>query len=122
MHSGAIVSYAILRPPSPNAVSRLNSSDRLPVLMNLHGAGLEADSDQVRHSLDVLPDLGAWTLFPTGVTPWSADDWRESLVNALKILLTENRYMGIRGRRSCDNSYPSMGCCRWLGRSVCGYR
>ena len=29
----------------------------------------------VAHALDPLPDLCAWVLFPTGVTPWSADDW-----------------------------------------------
>jgi predicted esterase len=44
-------------------------------MLMLHGAGLEADSDMVRHSLDSLPDLCAWVLFPTGVTPWSGDDW-----------------------------------------------
>ena len=46
------------------------------MLLNFHGAGLEADSDQVRHMLDSVPDLRAWVLFPTGVTPWSGDDWR----------------------------------------------
>jgi len=50
---------------------------RLPILLNLHGAGLEADSYQVRHMLDSVPDLHAWVLFPTGGTPWSADDWRK---------------------------------------------
>jgi predicted esterase len=29
----------------------------------------------VAHALDSLPDLCAWVVFPTGVTPWSADDW-----------------------------------------------
>lgn len=81
MHSGGIVSYAVLRPPSPRAVSHREDIDRLPVFLNLHGAGLEADSDQVRHTFDALPDLDAWILFPTGVTPWSADDWRRSLVH-----------------------------------------
>ncbi|KAI9877754.1 MAG: hypothetical protein M1830_002919 [Pleopsidium flavum] len=75
LHSGGIVSYAILRPPSPNITSLNTCPKQLPILLNLHGAGLEADSDQVRHSLDVLPDLCTWVLFPTGVTPWSGDDW-----------------------------------------------
>lgn len=76
LHPGGMVSYAVLRPPSPHAhclESGVNVS--APVLLALHGAGLEADSEQVRHSLDGLPDLCAWTLFPTGVTPWSGDDW-----------------------------------------------
>lgn len=75
-HPGGMVSYAILRPPSLKAIETCNASDgKLPILLTLHGAGLEADSDQVRHGLDSLPDLCAWVLFPTGVTPWSGDDW-----------------------------------------------
>lgn len=71
-----IVSYAILRPPSIDSLSESSSRPVLPVLVNLHGAGLEADSHQVRHMLDAVPDLKAWVIFPTGVTPWSGDDWR----------------------------------------------
>ena len=79
LHPGSIASYAILRPPP--LVSSLHTSpgvEKLPILLNLHGAGLEADSYQVRHMLDSVPDIPAWVLFPTGVTPWSGDDWRES--------------------------------------------
>jgi hypothetical protein len=46
------------------------------VLVVLHGAGLEADSERVRHMLDASPELCAWLLFPSGVTSWSGDDWR----------------------------------------------
>jgi len=90
MHSGGIVSYAVLRPPSPRAVSHREDLDNLPVFLSLHGAGLEADSDQVRHTFDALPDLDAWILFPTGVTPWSADDWRRSLVHNTMVDTDEN--------------------------------
>ncbi len=76
MHPGGIVSYAILRPPGKNESCASDTSSTLPVLMMLHGAGLEADCDIVAHALDPLPDLCAWVLFPTGVTPWSGDDWR----------------------------------------------
>ena len=76
LHPGGIVSYAILRAPSQRACE--STKGPLPILLNLHGAGLEADSEQVRHQLDPLPDLRAWVLFPTGVTPWSGDDWRRS--------------------------------------------
>ncbi|KAK0248653.1 hypothetical protein LTS09_016212 [Friedmanniomyces endolithicus] len=75
MHPGGMVSYAVLRPPSLKAHCGTDSNVSAPVLLALHGAGLEADSDLVRHALDELPDLCAWTLFPTGVTPWSGDDW-----------------------------------------------
>ena len=74
LHPSGIVSYAILRPPSVKACGLGRTS--MPVLLNLHGAGLDADSWQVRTMLDPLPDLPAWVLFPTGVTPWSGDDWR----------------------------------------------
>lgn len=69
LHPGGIVSYAILRAPSKNAISGLSTKKRLPILLNLHGAGLEADSNQVRHMLDSVPDLLSWVIFPTGVTP-----------------------------------------------------
>ena len=74
MHPSGAVSYAILTPPSDNSKRNISEA-ALPVLLNLHGAGLEADSQQVRHMLDTVPDLHAWTLFPTGMSPWSGDDW-----------------------------------------------
>ena len=88
LHPGGIVSYAILRAPSNQAICEVKDSN-LPILLNLHGAGLEADSKQVRHMLDPVPDLHAWVLFPTGVTPWSSDDWRNgfSLCNVLVSVL-----------------------------------
>lgn len=70
LHPSRAVSYAILRPPTAQEIN-----SRLPVLINLHGAGLEADSHQVRHMLDAVPELNAWVLFPTGMSPWSGDDW-----------------------------------------------
>jgi predicted esterase len=70
LHPSGAVSYAIIRPPSSKV-----SGSILPVLLNLHGAGLEADSHQVRHLLDAVPDLEAWVLYPTGMSPWSGDDW-----------------------------------------------
>ena len=69
IHPGGIVSYAILTAPSKKAISGLSPKKRLPILLNLHGAGLEADSHQVRHMLDSVTDLPAWAIFPTGVTP-----------------------------------------------------
>ena len=76
LHPSQIVSYAVLRAPSRKVVSSESPDQRLSVLLNLHGAGLESDSHQVRHTLDSIPDLRAWVLFPSGVTPWSGDDWR----------------------------------------------
>lgn len=77
LHPGGVVSYAILRPPSKKALDGVDPTTRLPVVLGLHGAGVETDSDQVRHAFDGAPDLRGWLLFPSGVTPWSGDDWRE---------------------------------------------
>lgn len=74
--SSGSLSYSILRPPSEMVKNQFSSNQSLPVLLNLHGAGLEADSHQVRHMLDAVPDLHAWVIFPSGITPWSGDDWR----------------------------------------------
>ncbi|KAF2182801.1 hypothetical protein K469DRAFT_220618 [Zopfia rhizophila CBS 207.26] len=75
LHPGGMVSYAMLRPPARNATCRLGQNISLPVLLQLHGAGLEAENEQVAHALDPVSDLCAWVMFPTGVTPWSGDDW-----------------------------------------------
>jgi predicted esterase len=102
LHPGGMASYAILRPPSPEALKNCNSTNnKLPVLLSLHGAGLEADSEAVRHALDPLADLCAWVLFATGVTPWSGDDWHnwgfadvEAAVNAIPTWINHTSWSG----------------------------
>lgn len=71
--SGGKISYAILRPAKRSALEG-SSNNSLPILINLHGAGLEADSEVMRNSLNDLSE-SSWTLFPTGGTTWSSDDW-----------------------------------------------
>ena len=83
LHPGGIVSYAILRPPSKKAISKMPPKKELPILVNLHGAGVQADSHEARHILDSLPDLPAWVIFPSGVTSWSADDWRKCPIHMM---------------------------------------
>ncbi|PVH94719.1 hypothetical protein DM02DRAFT_645769 [Periconia macrospinosa] len=75
LHPGGMASYTMLRAPAKDATCPPGNSSSLPVLLSLHGAGLEADNGVVAHALDSVPDLCAWVLFPTGVTPWSGDDW-----------------------------------------------
>lgn len=75
LHPGGMISYAVLRPPSTNVSCHISADNAIPILLQLHGAGLEADSDLVKHALDPLPDLCTFALFPTGSTPWSGDDW-----------------------------------------------
>lgn len=77
LHPGGIVSYAVLRPPSERALHDVDPLSKLPVALSLHGAGVDGDSDEVRHSFDEAPNLRGWILFPSGVTAWSGDDWRE---------------------------------------------
>jgi poly(3-hydroxybutyrate) depolymerase len=74
LHPSGIVSYSMLRPPARNATCR-SGQIKLPVLFDFHGAGLEVDDSSVPNDLDPVADLCAWVLFPTGVTPWSGDDW-----------------------------------------------
>lgn len=66
----------MLRAPARNATCSPEQRESLSVIIANHGAGLEADNPMVAHALDPVPDLCAWVLFPTGVTPWSGDDWR----------------------------------------------
>jgi hypothetical protein len=75
LHPSGIVSYSVLRPPSLSA-SCSSSVVSAPVMILLHGAGVEADSPIVKKALDPLPDLCAWVLIPSGITTWSGDDWR----------------------------------------------
>ncbi|KAL4927822.1 uncharacterized protein BDV17DRAFT_118898 [Aspergillus undulatus] len=76
LHPAGVVSFSILRPPSLDSPCVANHSTRpLPIIIGLHGAGLEADSEQVRGMLDAAYGICAWMLFPSGVTSWSGDDW-----------------------------------------------
>ncbi|KAH1592012.1 hypothetical protein KXV95_000985 [Aspergillus fumigatus] len=71
-----IVSYAILRPPPVTCAPAFPEGDgALPVIVGLHGAGVKADSVQVREMLDAAYGTCAWIISPSGVTPWSGDDW-----------------------------------------------
>lgn len=78
LHPSRTVSYTILRPPSKSACQDVGVHNALPIMLALHGAGVEADSRQVRCSFDAAPNLDCWLVFPTGMTPWSGDDWRKS--------------------------------------------
>ncbi|KAJ6262170.1 hypothetical protein Dda_2975 [Drechslerella dactyloides] len=72
-HPAGIISYGVIRPPSLR--SDCGKSEDLPILLSLHGAGVETNSAMSRNSFDSLPDLCAWLIIPSGVTPWSGDDW-----------------------------------------------
>ncbi|KAL1795700.1 hypothetical protein ACET3X_005924 [Alternaria dauci] len=100
LHPGGMASYAMLRPPAHNAICP-SGRVKLPVLLQLHGAGLEADNPMVTGALDPVSDLCAWVLFPTGVTPWSGDDWHnwgfadvEAAIAAIPDWIDNNRWTG----------------------------
>lgn len=101
LHAG-IVSYAMLRPPQDWSLhSTLTKAVSLPILLNLHGAGLEADDPQLTRSLDSVSELPEWTLFPTGGSPWSGDDWHvwgwadvEAAIRALPIWINNTNWRG----------------------------
>jgi acetyl esterase/lipase len=109
LHPGGMVSYAMLRPPAKNATCPPGHT-KLPVLLQLHGAGLEADSPMVAGALDPVSDLCAWVLFPTGVTPWSGDDWHNwgfaDVEAAIEAIPAWIKHVGWRG--------PSVNTDRWV--------
>ncbi|KAI5819027.1 hypothetical protein BZA77DRAFT_276613 [Pyronema omphalodes] len=72
LHPSGIVSFVVLRPPSKNATC---PSTKLPILISLHGAGVDASSPQSKSGYNSHPDFCAWLLLPSGVTTWSGDDW-----------------------------------------------
>lgn len=74
MHPAGIVSYAMLRSPSKH-VAAAKPHESLPILLSLHGAGVEAELDTARNEFEPMPDLPTWVLFATGGTAWSGDDW-----------------------------------------------
>ncbi|KAL4915571.1 hypothetical protein BDW62DRAFT_121413 [Aspergillus aurantiobrunneus] len=84
MHPSGIVSYGILRPPPLDSCLSNQSETSLPIIIGLHGAGLEADSMQVRGMLNAAYGICAWMMFPSGVTSWSGDDWHTWGVADLK--------------------------------------
>lgn len=106
LHPSGIVSYAVIRPPSPAAPCTSSPVSQLPILLALHGAGVEADSPQSKEQYDALPDLCSWLLLPSGVTSWSGDDWRESIDVLMlcygRCLLIPQRCVGLRGPGGWD--------------------
>jgi hypothetical protein len=113
-HPSGIVSYAIIRPLSEKAACRTDASNA-PVLLLLHGAGVEAENPIVRAAFDSLPDICAWVVCPSGVTTWSSDDWRKwpstfagltaidtwgaaDVANSVYFLLSWTETMGWSGR------------------------
>lgn len=118
LHPAGIVSYAILRAPP---LSSCNISQRAPVILALHGAGLEADSVEARGMLDAAYGICAWMLFPSGVTSWSGDDWRESMFfllfanNSVTKKEVRLRLLGRRRQPGC-----SVGHCRLDQANIVG--
>ena len=76
MHPGGIVSYSVLQPPSRQVIDETSNGTELPILISLHGAGVEADNEMWKHCFgDFQETIPAWKLFPSGSTTWGGDDW-----------------------------------------------
>ncbi|KAI8943471.1 hypothetical protein NX059_001476 [Plenodomus lindquistii] len=125
LHPGGMVSYAMLRPPAQDATCQLHR-ENLPILLVLHGAGLEADSPMVTGSFDPDSDLCAWVLFPTGVTPWSGDDWHnwgfadvEAAVDAISAWIANVNWegQGIDTNRWIVTGHSNGGQATWYATS-----
>ena len=51
----------------------------MPIMLNLHGAGLDVNDHQVRSMLDQVPYLPGWVISQSCVTTWSGDDLIETI-------------------------------------------
>lgn len=99
MHPSGFVSYSMIRPPPPT--SHTATHKRLPVLVGLHGAGVDADSEMWAHSFDDVADLHAWTVLPSGVTSWCGDDFHqwgwvdaEAALAAIPVWISQTGWIG----------------------------
>jgi len=102
LHPGGIVSYAILRPPSSSAICGSQSHFEAPILLSLHGAGVEADDNEWRRVFQPVPDICAWVLLATGSTSWSGDDWHnwgfadvEAAISSIPDWIRQNDWQGV---------------------------
>ncbi|KAK6429413.1 hypothetical protein LTR95_014437, partial [Oleoguttula sp. CCFEE 5521] len=114
LHPSGIVSYAMLRPPKPDIWESCNDEyGRISILLALHGAGVETDSDLSRESFDGYPDVCAYVLIPSGVTPWCGDDWhifaQEDLQAAANAVFTWGQDVGWRGPYSDSGTWLLAG-------------
>jgi len=107
LHPGGIISKAIIQPPvwktemeddASNAKTSESKAFLAPVLLQLHGSGVDPENPMVADSLTSL-DLHAWTVFPAGVTPWTGDDWHQwgfydvkAAVDALSTWIDRNKW------------------------------
>lgn len=69
LHPGGMVSKSVIQAPVGDAAIA-------PILLQLHGSGVDPEWPLVAESLASL-HLHAWTVFPSGVTPWTGDDWHQ---------------------------------------------
>lgn len=70
-------SYAIIQPPRLSETKLSEQNLQIPVLIVLHGAGVEAESLQTREMLHSMGAIRAWVIVPSGGSQWGADDWRK---------------------------------------------
>ncbi|GAB7340785.1 hypothetical protein MBLNU457_7157t1 [Dothideomycetes sp. NU457] len=91
LHPGGIVSKAVIQAPVGEAATA-------SILLQLHGSGVDPEWPSVAESLASL-NLHAWTVFPSGVTPWTGDDWHQwgsadvkAAVSALPAWIERNKW------------------------------
>ena len=97
LHPSNIVSYAALRAPSLNATCKYSPVTKLPVLLSLHGSGVDMHWSSAQNIYEEMPDLCAWLLFPQGVTLWGGDDWRKPFLSIYGSPTADylTRYLGL---------------------------
>ena len=93
LHPGGMVSKSVIQAPVGRAATA-------PILLQLHGSGVDPEWPSVAESLASL-NLRAWSVFPSGVTPWTGDDWHQwgfsdvkAAVRALPAWIEHNGWTG----------------------------
>ena len=97
IHPSNIVSFAALRAPSLNPTCKYSPVTKLPILLNLHGSGVDVHWRSAQNVYEAMPNLCAWLLIPQGVTLWGGDDWRKPFLPIYGRLVTDYiiRYLGL---------------------------
>jgi poly(3-hydroxybutyrate) depolymerase len=83
--SDGSIQYAMLQPPTLPCASPELPDSNCPVVIALHGAGVEASALSWTSAFTPRPD--AWIIFPTGRTPWGFD-WHGASFNNVELALS----------------------------------
>lgn len=111
LRDNGVVDYAMVKIPDEiDLEHHCDLRKRLPIMLVLHGAGVDVDSPMATHALDDAGPLCAFVVFPTGGSPWSGDDWHQFGSGAVFDAVAQIRiWMNKASWRGPDPNYD-----RWI--------